>query len=92
MIPNAKIVDLLRADTRRRKRRATLADLITAYITSAILALVNGWFLMLAVGVARDEWLTNLPTVGYWWAVLLVYLLQGVFSRVPPSKSKREAS
>lgn len=83
-----KIVDLLRADTHRRKRRALLADLITAYVTGAISALVNGWFLMLTVGLAHDEWVPALPTIGYWWAVLLAYLLQGVFSCVAPSKSK----
>lgn len=45
-------------------------------------ALFGGWMLMLAVGVAHHDWVPGLPTIGYWWAVLLVWLLQGAFSTV----------
>jgi Na+-driven multidrug efflux pump len=44
-----------------------------------LMSLVNGWLLMLAVGIAHAEWVPALPTIGYWWAVLLAMLLRGAF-------------
>lgn len=51
---------------------------------NAVLALFGGWMLMLAVSVAHDHWVPALPTIGYWWAALLVWLLQGAFSSIDP--------
>jgi len=55
---------------------------------SAIGAFSGGWMLMLAVGIAHAHWLPALPTIGYWWAVLIVTLMRGVFSRTPVTKDK----
>jgi hypothetical protein len=46
----------------------------------------DGWLFMLAVGIAHAEWLPNLPTIGYWWALLLVWLARGVFSPIRRQK------
>lgn len=86
MTPNAtqisEIDRILKAEKRRQKRRKFLVRLVSNYIITALSALLNGWMFMLAIGVIHAEWLRQLPTIGYWWAVLVVYLLSGVFSRV----------
>jgi hypothetical protein len=52
---------------------------IVALLLSPIQALIGGLWFMLAVGIVHAEWLPKLPTIGYWWAVLIVFLLAGVF-------------
>lgn len=54
------------------------------------LLLLEGYVLMLAVGVVRGEWLPGLPTIGYTTAVLLAAigsLVVAVF-RVHPALAK----
>jgi len=48
---------------------------ISAMVVAAVISLLRGWVLMLAVGVAHAEWIHGLPTIGYWWAVLIAYLI-----------------
>lgn len=36
---------------------------------------LRGWFLMLTVAVAHAHWWPAIPTVGYWWAVLIMAIL-----------------
>lgn len=50
--------------------------LLASVFISMLAAMVSGWLLMLAVGVAHHEWTPDLPTIGYWWAVLLAWLLR----------------
>lgn len=51
-------------------------------VGNGLMALLGGWSLMVAVGVAHGEWIRQLPTIGYWWAVLIVFLLQGSFATI----------
>lgn len=83
-----ELARLARKGRRAERRGKAIADIFTSLALHAIGALAGGWALMLAVGVIHAEWVRQLPTVGYWWAVLLVALLRGVFSRLPDSKSK----
>jgi hypothetical protein len=46
-------------------------------ITSILMTITAGWFLMLAVGVVHHEWIPACPTIGFWWAVLLASLIRG---------------
>jgi hypothetical protein len=55
---------------------------IVLHLANGAMALIGGWLLMLAVGVVHAEWITDLPTVGYWWAVVIVWLLQGTFMTI----------
>lgn len=55
-------------------------------VGNAVMALVGGWMLMLAVGVAHAHWWPGIPTIGYAWAALIVWLLQGSFTTVDMSK------
>jgi len=66
---------LVAAELRRRKRRKAIRAVVVSLLTSALLSLLGGWNLMLAVGVAHAEWIHALPTIGYWWAVLLSLLI-----------------
>lgn len=79
----AEAVRLIRKGRRAEQRGKTLQGCITGLITTAIGALVDGWMLMLGVGILHAEWWPAMPTIGYWWAVLAVYLLRGVFSPQP---------
>lgn len=87
-----ELLGIIRRDRARRSRRRRFGEFLVRYITSllglALTSLLNGWLLMLAVGVIHDHWITALPTVGYWWACLVVYLLRGVFSVTTTAKTK----
>ena len=78
-------------DYRPRSRAGkVLAKLLTALFYSAIMALVGGWALMIAVGVVHAHWLTTMPTIGYWPAVVVVFLLSWVVSALRPSEYSRK--
>jgi hypothetical protein len=86
-----ELLDIARRDRARRSRWRKFGKFIGTFVLAQIqrtlISLVFGWYLMLAVGVAHAEWLPALPTIGYWWACLLVWLLRGVFSATQqPSK------
>lgn len=83
-----EVVRLARKGRRAERRSEILKDFIASTLGNAVGALLNGWMLMLAVGIVHKHWIPQMPTVGYWWAVLVVYLLRGVFSRSPDDKSK----
>lgn len=46
-----------------------------AFLTPFAWVPFGGWTLMLAVGVVHHEWWPAVPTIGYWWAVVLCLLL-----------------
>jgi hypothetical protein len=79
---------LIRKGRRAEQRGKALTGCITSLLTSALAGLMGGWMPMLAVGVAHIHWIHALPTIGYWWAVLLVVLLRGVFSRTPKTDDR----
>lgn len=80
------LVSLIRAKRRRDKFWRAVGRIAVGQLTHAIASLMDGWFLMLGVGVIHARWITALPTVGYWWAVLVVWLLKGVLSRATTAK------
>lgn len=49
---------------------------------SAFLSLWFGWALMLAVSVAHHAWWPAVPGIGYWWAVLLAFLIRTALASV----------
>jgi len=78
----AELVDLIRRGRRAKTRSQGITKFIGTMLMSAVSALSGGFNLMLAVGVAHAEWVPPLPTIGYWRAVLLVFLLRGTFSAI----------
>jgi hypothetical protein len=63
--------------------------LITSLFVSALASMLGGWMFMLAVGVAHHEWTPGLPTIGYWWAVLLTWLIRSAALSAPSSGGDR---
>lgn len=90
-----EVISIVRKDRERRSRwrkfGSFLNKLFVALITGFLVALTSGWMFMLAVGVIHDHWLPQVPTLGYWWAVLIAWLLSSALSRTPTS-TKKEGS
>jgi hypothetical protein len=84
-----EITRLVRKGRRAELRGKALQGCITGQVTSILNALFGGWMLMLTAGIVHAEWITSLPTVGYWWAVAIVALMRGVFSRIPKTESEK---
>lgn len=66
-----------------------LAAIISSLFVGALASMLGGWMFMLAVGIAHHEWLPGLPAVGYWWAVLLTWLIRSAALTAPSSGGDR---
>lgn len=86
-IDYAEAARLIRRGRRSERRGKAIQKFITGMLTKALSDLITGWYLMLAVGIAHAEWLHKLPTIGFWWSVLIVMLLRPLLS---PSSAKSE--
>jgi hypothetical protein len=84
-----ELIRLAQLGRRAEKRGKALQGCATGLFVSTADALLTGWILMLAVGVAHAEWIRQLPTIGYWWAVVLVALTRGLF-RAVSTKTKAD--
>lgn len=76
-----ELVRLAKRGRRAERTGKAISRFVGTQLAYGIASLLNGWLLMLAVGVIHMHWIPALPTVGYWWAVLIVWLLAGTFSR-----------
>lgn len=71
------LVSLVRDGRTFRERRAKWEEFWLRFtLRLVLLAPLDGLSLMLLVGVVHHEWWPQVPTIGYWWAVLV-----GVFWR-----------
>lgn len=59
------------------KIAAFIGAIVLALISDAATALLRGFFLMLAVDVANNHWVPQLPNLGYWSACLIAFLVSG---------------
>lgn len=84
-LTQADMVDLIRRGKRAKSLGDAVNRIVTSLVTSAVACLLDGFWLMLAVGIIHADWIPALPTVGYWTAVVVVALLRGTFS---PIRSK----
>jgi hypothetical protein len=84
----AEVYRLAKKGKRAEQRGKALSGCLTLLATGFLMSLFRGWLFMLAVDVAHNHWVHDLPTIGYWWSVLLVYLLP--FAGTSSSKSKSE--
>lgn len=62
------------------------STIVVAIIVQVIMVLLAGVCLMLAVDFANDEWLPNLPGLGWWHATLIALFVRGAL--LMPSTSK----
>lgn len=79
----AEVIRLAKLGHRAEKRSKAAQGCATWLLVSTLDALLGGWMLMLAVGIAHAEWIPALPTIGYWWAVVLVALTRGLLKGAP---------
>lgn len=77
---------------RRERLKRALLSLARAVVTGVFTALLRGWMLMLAVGVAHHDWSARIPPMGYWTAVLLTALYPIAASAVINKTVKRGES
>jgi hypothetical protein len=91
-----ELLRLARLGRRAEQRRTATAGCITVLaersLTLVLVSLLRGWFLMLGVGIVHNDWILELRPLGYWLAVMLVALLGGTLSALPPSAKKPGAS
>lgn len=66
-----------------------IAAVLGSLVVTAVASMLGGWMFMLAVGVAHHEWLPGLPTIGYWWAVLLTWLIRSAALSAPASGGEK---
>lgn len=83
----ASLINLVRKDKARKSRRKALGRFLYLLTQSIGNSLFAGLWMMLAVGVVHHEWIVQCPTIGYWWAVLLAYLLRTALAPFKPVKS-----
>jgi uncharacterized membrane protein YiaA len=61
---------------------AIIGVILLGLVVSAAGSLAFGWVFMLLIGVVHAEWLPALPTIGYWLAVLITFLIRSVLMPV----------
>ena len=83
----AEIYRLAKLGKQSEQRSEALGGCLGALTWKAFADLTTGWMFMLAVDVAHTHWWSAVPTIGYWWAVLIVLLTRGMFGTTG-SKSK----
>jgi hypothetical protein len=74
-IDYAEVYRLAKRGRRSERRREVLTGCLTGLVTGALTGLIKGWLFMLTVGVAHAEWVPMLPTIGFWWSVLLMVIM-----------------
>jgi hypothetical protein len=82
----SELVRLAKLGRRAEKRGEAIQGCAVAVLVSVGNAFFGGWMFMFAVAVLHAHWWSALPTVGYWWSVLTVVLMRGVFSAPRPVK------
>lgn len=85
-IDYAEAARLIRKGRASEKRGKALKGCLGLLVKKISADLMVGWMFMLAVGVAHHEWWPLVPTIGYWWAVLIVLLTRGLFGYGSTSK------
>ena len=86
----AKFAAIVKAETSWYTRfRRRISSKLWVRVTSLLLALAmditRGVVLMVIVYVIHEHWIAAVPTIGLWWAVLLVFLydvLRALFRRI----------
>lgn len=80
--------DRQRKRSRRQKIRAALGKVLGTLCLVATRWLLGGLMFMLAVGVIHHEWIPALPTLGFWWSVLVSALLRSALASTAAASRK----
>ncbi len=79
----AEVYRLAKKGRKAEQRGKALEGCFTALIGE----LLKGWLFMLAIGVAHAHWWPAIPTIGFWWSLLFVWLLPSFGGSPTRSKS-----
>ena len=82
------LVDLAADGKKYRKRRGAWERFWLRLAVLAVLAPLDGVILMSGVTIARRFWLPNLPTIGYWGAVLVAFFITALIGRPSTAAAK----
>ena len=81
------LIELVKDGRRFRERRGWWERLWMGILVRLLIAPLDGWLFMLAVGFAHDMWVPALPTIGYWPATLLMLLFTAIVPRTGTGKA-----
>lgn len=84
-----EIIRLIRKGRRAEEIGKVAKGCVSSLVTALLVDLLQGWLLMLAIGIAHDHWWPAIPTIGYWWAFLIVLVTPSLFST---AKYKKEGA
>jgi hypothetical protein len=88
-----ELAGIIRRDRARRTRGKRFGKFLGKFLANLLAAflhaLLAGWAFMLAVDVANDHWAPQLPSIGFWWAVLVAWLLRSALTPRQPVDSER---
>lgn len=82
----AEVYRLAKKGRKSEDRAKALGGCLSSLTFAALVNFYRGWIFMLVVGVIHAEWIHQLPTIGYWWSVLVSTLLSGALSSTSSSK------
>lgn len=85
-IDYAEVYRLAKKGRKSEERAKALGGCLSAITIAALTNLWRGWELMIVVGIIHAEWIPQLPTLGYWWAVIIATLLAGALSTTSTGK------
>lgn len=89
MTTQAEIIDLVKDGRRYREKRSKWEQFwIGVCIRLFVIAPLDGWLFMVAVGVIHAEWWPAVPTIGYWWSTLLMAFFVAIFGKAGTGKAK----
>jgi hypothetical protein len=75
-----EIIELARDGRRFRDRRSKWERFWAAFIVRWFIAVpLNGWILMMTIAAIHHGWWSAVPTIGYWWAVVICLGLTALF-------------
>lgn len=79
-ITREDVIGLVQDGRKYRRRRGKWEKFWIALVVRIfVVAPLNAWLLMLLIGVAHHEWWPLVPTIGYWWALVLGALINALF-------------
>lgn len=78
MSADAEWINIVRNARKKERRKGFWTNLAAWLTASAVLALINGWMVMLVVQIIHSHVWPNVAGIGYWWSVLICFLLKRV--------------
>lgn len=77
---------LIRKGRKSDQRFKSLKGCLGSLVKYALVNLIKGWLFMLAIDMAHNHWWYEVPTIGYWWACLIMGLMPNIGYQVSSSE------